>query len=93
MLYYCICFPDEILPLDITQPVDESEPTTEKSDITDGEESTLSSVLFTETTVKPKEDEDIEYEIVESDTCDDGEWVEAEDETVDVLLPFLKVYY
>lgn len=82
------CSKDEILPLDITQSVDESEPTTVPSDSTETEESTLTSVLSTDSTPEPKEedDEDVEYELVESDTCDDGEWVDVEDETVTVII-------
>lgn len=85
---------DEILPVDITQSVDESEPTeasesTEPSASSDSQEAYSSTVIPTDDATETTEsgagdddDEDVEYEIVEADTCEDGEWVEAEDVTV-----------
>lgn len=58
---------DTIIPTDVTKSVDESE----------SKEFTTS--VDIESTPSDKEKPD-EYEIVESDECDDGEWVEQEAE-------------
>lgn len=81
--------------MDVTQSVDESEPTetNEPSASSDSQEiysSTLIPIDEDFTTPKSgkekgddeEDDGEVEYEIVESDTCDDGEWVDADDVTV-----------
>lgn len=82
---------DSIIPTDVTQDLDESEPTsqTDKTDTTlqDASENTKETFLTdifeittepsSETTMKEVEDDD-EYEIVPDTNCDDGEWVEVE---------------
>ncbi|XP_050510138.1 papilin isoform X5 [Diabrotica virgifera virgifera] len=88
------CSEDTILPTDITQSVDESEPTKESSQKREAttpvsatsedllsEETEVTSELETTTTssvsTTPNPDD---FEIVPDTNCDDGEWVEEEEE-------------
>ncbi|CAH1111392.1 unnamed protein product, partial [Psylliodes chrysocephalus] len=101
------CSEDTIIPTDITQAVDESEPTKESSqkreatttpittgsEDTDGTEGTVPSIsdasevtaVFEGTTSRtPTTTENPDdFEIVPDDNCDDGEWVDVEEEEED----------